>query len=114
MADEKNWNKRSNKNYFIKCILKAVSIWSPEACKVRILLVPTTNAVSKRSHSVLCRVKTYLWSSMTQEPLSSCLIVTNYKKQVVKLKLLQTALKLPFFEKFCPLNVKECAGGLND
>ena len=102
MADEKNWNKRSNKNYFIKCILKAVSIWSPEACKVRILLVPTTNAVSKRSHSVLCRVKTYLWSSMTQEPLSSCLIVTNYKKQVVKLKLLQTALKLPFFEKFLP------------
>ena len=30
-----------------------------------ILLVPTTNAVSERSGSALCRVKTYLRSSMT-------------------------------------------------
>ena len=30
-----------------------------------ILLVPTTNAVSERSRSALCRVKTYLRSSMT-------------------------------------------------
>ena len=49
-----------------------------------ILLVPTTNAVSKRSRSMLCRVKTYLRSSLTQEPLSFCFIVTTYKKQVDK------------------------------
>ena len=56
-----------------------------------ILLVPTTNVASERSRSTLCRVKTYLWSSMTQEPVSSCLIVTTYKKQVDKLKLVEAA-----------------------
>ena len=54
-----------------------------------ILLVPITNVASERSPSMLCRVKTYLWSSMTQEPVSSCLTVTTYKKQVDKLKLLK-------------------------
>ena len=47
-----------------------------------ILLVPITNAASERSRSVLCGVKTYLRSSITQEPVTSCLIVTTYKKQV--------------------------------
>ena len=56
-----------------------------------ILLVPTTNAVSERSRKTLCRVKTYLRSSMTQELVSSCLIVTTYKKQVDKLKLVEVA-----------------------
>ena len=56
-----------------------------------ILLVPTTNIASERSHSTLCRAKTYLWSSMIQEPVSSCLIVTTYKKQVDKLKLVEAA-----------------------
>ena len=45
-----------------------------------ILLVPSTNVVSERLCSTLCRVKTYLQSSMTQEPVISCLIVTTYKK----------------------------------
>ena len=49
-----------------------------------ILKVPTTNAVSERSRSRFCRVKTYLRSSVTQEPVTSCLIVTTYKKQVDK------------------------------
>ena len=56
-----------------------------------ILLVPTTNAVSERSRKTLCRVKTYLRSSMTQELVSSCLVVTTYKKQVDKLKLVEVA-----------------------
>ena len=45
-----------------------------------ILLVPSTYVVSERSRSTLCRVKTYLQSSMTQEPVISCLIVTTCKK----------------------------------
>ena len=49
-----------------------------------ILLVPTTNAVSERSRLRLCRVKTYLQAYMTQEPVSCCLIVTTYEKQVDK------------------------------
>ena len=60
-----------------------------------ILLVPTTNVASERLRSVLCRVKTYLWSSITQEPVSSCLVAT-YKKQVDKLKLVEAASQFCF------------------
>ena len=69
-----------------------------------ILLVPTTNAVSKRSHSV--NVKIYLLSSMTQEPVSSCLIVTTYKKQVDKLKLVKAA-SLSWFKNEHHFSIKE-------
>ena len=58
-----------------------------------ILLVPTTNVASERS---LCRGKTYLWSSITQELVSSCLIVTTYKKQVDKLKVVEAASQFCF------------------
>ena len=61
-----------------------------------ILLVPTTNVASERSRSTFSRVKTYLRSSMTQEPLSSCLIVTTYKKQLDKLKLVEAASRFGF------------------
>ena len=61
-----------------------------------ILLVPTTNVASERSRSTLCRVETYLWSTVTQEPVSSCLIVTTYKKQVDKLKLVEAASQFCF------------------
>ena len=49
-----------------------------------ILLVPTTNTVSERSRLRLCRVKTYLRSSMTQVHVSCCLIFATYEKQVDK------------------------------
>ena len=52
-----------------------------------ILLVTITNTVTERSGSTWCRVKTYLLSFMTEELLSSCLIITTYKKQVDKLNL---------------------------
>ena len=61
-----------------------------------ILLVPITNAVSERSHWTLCRVKSYLRSSMTQERLSSCFIVTIYKKQLDKLKLVEATSRFCF------------------
>ena len=61
-----------------------------------ILLAPTTNAVSERSRLTLCRVNTYLWSSITQEPVSSCLLVTTYKKQVDKVKLVEAASQFCF------------------
>ena len=51
--------------------------------------VPATNAVSERSCSMLHKFKTYLQSSMTQEPLSSCLILGNCKEKVDKLKLIE-------------------------
>ena len=61
-----------------------------------ISLVLTTNAVSERSCSTLCIVKTYLRSSITQEPRSSCSVVTTYKKQVDKLKLVEAASQFCF------------------
>ena len=56
-----------------------------------ILLVPTTDVGSEILRSTLCRVETYMWSSLTQEPVSSCLIFTTYIKQVDKLKLVEVA-----------------------
>ena len=61
-----------------------------------ILLVPATNAVSERSCSTLCRVKTYLRSSMTQERLNSCLVLATYKEQVDKLNLVEAANRICF------------------
>ena len=54
-----------------------------------ILTVPTTIAISERSCSTLHRFKFYLRSSITQELLSSCLIVATCKEKVDKLKLVE-------------------------
>ena len=72
----------------------------------RTLLVPTTDAISERSSSTLCRVKTYLRSSMTQEPVTSCFIVTTYKKKVDKLKLVKVVSQF-CFENEHRFSVKE-------
>ena len=56
-----------------------------------ILTVPATNAVSERSCSTLHRFKFYLRSSITQELLSSCLIIATCKEKVDKLKLVEVA-----------------------
>ena len=61
-----------------------------------ILLIPTTNTVSEKSCSTLCRVGTYLRLSMTQAPVTAYLIVTTYKKQVDKRKLVEVASQFCF------------------
>ena len=61
-----------------------------------ILAVPATNAVSERSCSTLHRFKFYLRPSITQELLSSCLIITTCKEKVDKLKLVEVANQLCF------------------
>ena len=43
---------------------------------------------------------------MTQEPVSSCLIVTTYKKQVDKLKPVEAA-SLFWFKNEHPISIKE-------
>ena len=53
--------------------------------------VPATNAVSERSCSTLHKFKFYLRSSITQELLSSCLIIVTCKEKVDKLKLVEVA-----------------------
>ena len=61
-----------------------------------ILTVPATNAVSERSCSTLRRFKIYLQSSLTEELLSSCLILATYKEKVNKLELVGVASQFCF------------------
>ena len=82
MVHNKNIFRRSSVNPLVSETLKLANL---------ILLVTITNTVSERSGSTLCRVKTYPRSSIAEEPLSSCLIATAYKKQVDKLKLVEAA-----------------------
>ena len=56
-----------------------------------ILTVPATIAVSERSCSTLHRFKFYLQSSITQEFLSSDLIIATCKEKVDKLKAAEVA-----------------------
>ena len=56
-----------------------------------ILTVSATNPVSERSCSRLRRFKTYLRSSVTQELLSSCLILATYKGKIDEIKLVEVA-----------------------
>ena len=56
-----------------------------------ILTVPVTNAVSESLCPMLRRFKTYLRSSMTQELLNSCLILTTYEEKIDKIKLVEVA-----------------------
>ena len=66
-----------------------------------ILTVPATNAVSERSCSTLHRFKFYLRSSITQELLSSCLIIATCKEKVDKLKLVEVANQFCFKNEYC-------------
>ena len=72
---------------------KQVGIKMSEVLKLGklIFVVLATNVVLKRPCSTLYRIKTYLQSSMTQEHLSSYLILATYKEQVDKLKLVEVA-----------------------
>ena len=55
---------------------------------LRLLLVmPATNAVSERSFSSMCRIKTYLRSTMSQERLNSTMVLHIHKDCTDKLNL---------------------------
>ena len=66
-----------------------------------ILTVPASNAVSERSCSTLRRFKFYLQSSITQELLSSCLIIATCKEKVDQLKLVEVANQFCFKNEHC-------------
>ena len=66
-----------------------------------ILTAPATNAVSKRSCSMLHRFKTYLRSSLAPELLSSCLILATYKEKIDKLKIVEVANQFCFKTEHC-------------
>ena len=79
----------ASRNMLVAEVLKFVKL---------ILAVLATNAVSERSCSTLHRFKTYLQSSLTQELLTSCLILATYKEKVDKLKLVEVANQFLFQE----------------
>ena len=58
--------------------------------------MPSTNAVSERSFSSLRRVKTYLRSTMTQERLNNCMILSVHKEETDQLELLDIAKDFAF------------------
>ena len=87
-----------------------------------ILTVPATNAVSERSCSTLHRFKFYLRSSITQELLSSYLIIATCKEKVDKIKLVEVAnqfyskmnITFPFKNRYFPRKFTESASTRGD
>ena len=69
-----------------------------------ILLVPTTNAVSERSSSMNVVLSQNLSAIIYDS--SSCLIVTTYKKQIDKLKLVEAA-SLSWFKNEHHFSIKD-------
>lgn len=58
--------------------------------------MPATNAVSERSFSSQGSVKTYLRSTMTQERLNNCMILTVHKEETDQLELSDIAKDFAF------------------
>lgn len=56
-----------------------------------ILVMPATNATSERSFSALCRVKSYLRSTMSQARLNSLMILHVHKDLTDQLNLIEVA-----------------------
>ena len=62
-----------------------------------ILIMPATNAVSERSTLGLCRIKTYLRSTMSQQRLNNLMILHTHKERTDALARFDT-----MFERFHP------------
>ena len=86
-----------------------------------ISIVPATNAVSEKSCSTLHKFKFYLRSSITQELLSSCLIIATCKEKVDEVKLKQQTsfvskmnITFPFKNKYFSRKFTESASTRGD
>ena len=80
------------KNYFQE-LSSAQRILLSQVCWLLqlVLVMPATNATSERSFSALCRVKSYLRSTMGQERLSNLLMLHVHKDLTDSLDLLEVA-----------------------
>jgi len=56
-----------------------------------VLVMPATNAVSKRSASVLCLIKTYLRSSMSQFRMNNIMVLHIHKQNLDQLNMVEVA-----------------------
>ncbi len=57
----------------------------------QILVMPATNAISERSFSSLKRVKSYLWSTMTESRLNNSMMLHTHKERTDSLSLISIA-----------------------
>ena len=66
---------------------------STEVCKVAslVLMMPATDALSERSFSSLCRVKSYLRSTMTQARLNHAMVLRVHRDLTDNLSLAEVA-----------------------
>ena len=56
-----------------------------------ILVMPATNATSERSFSALCRLKTWLRATDTQQRLNWCMVLHAHKDRTDKLEITDLA-----------------------
>ena len=69
-----------------------MSLYSDVVTLLKIIMVmPATNALSERSFSILCRIKTYLRSMMSQERLNHCMLLNMYKEETDDIELINIA-----------------------
>ena len=90
----------TERNTTLSDVIKFFKVLSPaqrnplsEVCTLlRLMLVmPATNTVSKRLFSALCRVKTYLRSTMTPSRLNDLLVLHIHRELTDKLNLIDMA-----------------------
>ena len=81
---------------FYKSLTPAQQLLLSEVCKLfkLLLVMPATNATSERSFSPLCRIKSYLHSTMNQERLNHLMILHIHREHTNKFKLLMNLLLL--------------------
>ena len=67
--------------YIIHTLTTAQKSLLSQVCRVikLVLVMPTTNATSERSFSALCRVKSYLRNTMSQQRLNNLMLLQVHK-----------------------------------
>ena len=69
--------------------LSQISLFSEVVTLLKIIMV--TNVLSERSFLTLCRIKTYLRSTMSQERLNHCILLNVYKEETDDIDLINIA-----------------------
>ena len=77
--------------YFKSLLPAQLDLFSEVSKLLKLLVMPTTNAVSERSFSTLRRIKTYLRSTMSQSRLNHLMILNIHQELTDGLNLIEVA-----------------------
>ena len=92
LGGQKELNLQDIMTYFRGFSTAEWVIFSEVVTLVKILLVnPATNAISERSFSAICRLKTYLCSTMGQSRLNAIILLRVHKGETDKLSVVELA-----------------------